>query len=115
VLATWREAGVFDAREQAALAFAEQSRTSALPVFQGPVWDAAAAHFDEQELTALIVGCASINAGNRLNVAIRILGSAYRSRVSASGHLNGQRTSRDKGDVRGGQRREHRCRAPDPG
>jgi alkylhydroperoxidase family enzyme len=35
------------------------------------IWDEAARHFDEKALSALIIGIASINAWNRLNVTTR--------------------------------------------
>jgi alkylhydroperoxidase family enzyme len=33
------------------------------------IWDAAAEHFDEQQLAALVLDIANINLRNRLNVA----------------------------------------------
>jgi alkylhydroperoxidase family enzyme len=35
------------------------------------IWDAAARHYDETELAALVLAIASINAWNRLNVTTR--------------------------------------------
>jgi alkylhydroperoxidase family enzyme len=36
-----------------------------------PVWDAAAAHFDESELAGLVTAIALVNLWNRINAATR--------------------------------------------
>jgi AhpD family alkylhydroperoxidase len=69
----WRESPYFSDAERAALALAESvtriaDRPDAVP---DSVWDDAADHFDERELSALLVSIAAINVWNRLNSAIR--------------------------------------------
>jgi AhpD family alkylhydroperoxidase len=69
----WRESPHYDDAERAALALAEcvtrlADRPDAVP---NTVWDDAADHYDEKELSSLLVSIASINAWNRLNAATR--------------------------------------------
>lgn len=69
----WRESPYFSDAERAALDLAEHvtrlaDRPDAVP---DPVWDNAADHYDEKELSSLLVSIASINVWNRLNAAIR--------------------------------------------
>jgi AhpD family alkylhydroperoxidase len=69
-LAAWRDSPYFTDAERAALALAEAGtriadKPGAVP---GDVWDAAAAHFSQAGLAALVAGIASINSWNRLNV-----------------------------------------------
>ncbi len=68
-LAVWREAPFFDERERAALALADA--LTLLP--SGPVpqdaYAAAADHFPEGELAALVVAITGINAWNRVMIA----------------------------------------------
>ena len=69
----WRESPYFSDAERAALALAEcvtrlADRTDAVP---DAVWDAAADHYDEKELSSLLLSIAAINVWNRLNAAIR--------------------------------------------
>src|SRR3954449_3538337 len=72
-VAAWRDTPYFTDAERAALQLTEAltrlaDRPDAVP---DAVWDAAAAHFDEPQLAALVVDIASINVWNRLNVATR--------------------------------------------
>jgi AhpD family alkylhydroperoxidase len=72
-VAAWREAPYFTDAERAALALSEAAtrladRGDAVP---DDVWEAAAKHFDEQELAAIIMWIATTNFYNRLNVTIR--------------------------------------------
>ena len=69
----WRESPYFSDAERAALALAEcvtrlADRPDAVP---DSVWDDAAGHYDEKELSSLLLSIAAINAWNRLNAAIR--------------------------------------------
>jgi AhpD family alkylhydroperoxidase len=69
----WRESPHYDDAERAALALAEcvtrlADRPDAVP---NTVWDDAADHYDEKELSSLLVSIAAINAWNRLNAATR--------------------------------------------
>jgi AhpD family alkylhydroperoxidase len=72
-LAAWREAPYFNEAERAALALAEAGTRMADKADAVPdeVWEAAAKHYDEQALAALVVHIAAINAWNRLNVITR--------------------------------------------
>ena len=68
--AAWREAPYFDDAERAALALTEAAtrladKQNAVP---DEIWDEAARHYSEDELTALVVAIAVINAFNRVNV-----------------------------------------------
>ena len=72
-LATWRETPYFSDAERAALALTEAATRLADrsdPVAD-EVWEEAARHFDEAQLSALVVAIACINAWNRLNAITR--------------------------------------------
>lgn len=72
-VAAWREAPYFSDAERAALAMTEAlCRISDNPdPVPDELWDEAARHYNETELSGLILAIASINVWNRLNVAIR--------------------------------------------
>lgn len=70
VVAGWREAGVFDDRERAALALTE-AVTSLHRGVPEDVLAAAEEVFDADELAAVLFAAVEINAWNRLNVASR--------------------------------------------
>jgi AhpD family alkylhydroperoxidase len=68
-VAAWRETPWFSDEERAALALTEAvtrlaDRSDPVP---DEVWDAAAKHFDQPELAALLLTIAMANAVNRLN------------------------------------------------
>jgi len=73
LVAVWRETKVFTEAERAALELAEQGTRIA----DGAVgvtddaWANAAKHYDDEQLTALVVTIALINAYNRMNVIVR--------------------------------------------
>lgn len=72
-VAAWRESPYFTAAERAALALAEcvtrlADRPDPVP---DDIWDEAARHYDEAELSALLLWIALANVFNRVNVAIR--------------------------------------------
>ncbi|HEX3336580.1 MAG TPA: carboxymuconolactone decarboxylase family protein [Jatrophihabitans sp.] len=69
----WRESPYFSDAERAALDLAEHvTRLADQPdAVPDTVWDNAADHFDEKELSALLVSIAAINVWNRLNAATR--------------------------------------------
>jgi AhpD family alkylhydroperoxidase len=72
-VAAWRDAPYFTEAERAALALTEavtrlSDRTDPVP---DKIWEAAARHYDEPALAALVIAIATINAWNRLNVATR--------------------------------------------
>ncbi|WP_335979374.1 MULTISPECIES: carboxymuconolactone decarboxylase family protein [Streptomycetaceae] len=69
-VAAWRETTLFTDEERAALALAEHAtrladRSDPVP---DAVWDAAADHFDEKGLAAIVLMVALTNFFNRLNV-----------------------------------------------
>jgi AhpD family alkylhydroperoxidase len=76
----WRESPYFSDAERAALALAEcVTRLADQPdPVPDAVWDDAADHYDEQELSSLLLSIAAINVWNRLNAATRQpVGSAW--------------------------------------
>ncbi|MGI5350523.1 carboxymuconolactone decarboxylase family protein [Streptomyces sp. CA-250714] len=70
LVAAWREATVFTEAERAALALAEEGTRVADGAggVSDEVWAHAAKHYDEEQLTALVVTVSFMNAVNRLNV-----------------------------------------------
>jgi AhpD family alkylhydroperoxidase len=72
LVAAWREArSLFSAREQAALAFAEQVTLISQDGVSDEVWSELTAVFDEKETVVLLMAIAAINVWNRMNVAAR--------------------------------------------
>jgi AhpD family alkylhydroperoxidase len=71
LVAAWRETPYFSPAERAALALAEA--VTLVSHRQDPVtddvWQAAAEHYDERQLAALVLQIANINLWNRLNIA----------------------------------------------
>jgi len=73
VVAGWREAGDwFDERERAALALTEAITRIADHGVPDEIYDAAADHFSEAELGALVFLGMTINAWTRLGVAAKL-------------------------------------------
>jgi AhpD family alkylhydroperoxidase len=72
-VAAWRETPYFTDAERAALALTEAMTRLADRAEQVPdaIWDAAAEHFDEAQLGALVLDIATVNLWNRLNIATR--------------------------------------------
>ncbi|MFF2644875.1 carboxymuconolactone decarboxylase family protein [Streptomyces niveus] len=70
LVAVWREATVFTDAERAALALAEQGTRIAdgADGVSDEVWANAAKHFDEEQLTSLVISVSFMNTVNRLNV-----------------------------------------------
>jgi AhpD family alkylhydroperoxidase len=70
-VAAWRETPYFSDAERAALALTETLTRLADRAEQVPdeIWDAAAEHFDEVQLGALVLDIATVNLRNRLNIA----------------------------------------------
>lgn len=78
-IAGWREAPFFTEAERAALALTEavtriSDREDPVP---DAVWDEAKRHYDEAQLSALLVTIAKINVWNRFNVATRQVAGAW--------------------------------------
>jgi AhpD family alkylhydroperoxidase len=77
-VSAWRETPYFSEPERAALALTEaltRIADAAEPV-PDAVYDAAAEHFDEQQLASIVLSIGVINLWNRLNVATRQVVSA---------------------------------------
>ncbi|HZE32838.1 MAG TPA: carboxymuconolactone decarboxylase family protein, partial [Actinoallomurus sp.] len=70
---TWRETPFFTEEERAALALTEAATRiqDGAPGVTDEIWDAAAAHFDEKQLSAIILDIALTNFFNRINRTIR--------------------------------------------
>ncbi|MGW3661987.1 carboxymuconolactone decarboxylase family protein [Streptomyces sp. NPDC005141] len=79
LVAAWREATVFTEAERAALDLAEEGTRvadTATGVSDG-VWARAVKHYDEEQLTALVVLVSFMNAVNRLNIITRQPAGSY--------------------------------------
>lgn len=72
-VAAWRETPYFSEAERVALALTEALTRLADRADQVPdaLWDAAAEHFAETQLGALVLDIATVNLWNRLNIATR--------------------------------------------
>ncbi|KUJ68512.1 alkylhydroperoxidase [Streptomyces albus subsp. albus] len=70
LVAAWREATVFTEAERAALELAEEGTrvADAAGGVSDRVWAYAAEHYDEEQLTALVVLVSFMNTVNRLNI-----------------------------------------------
>ncbi len=71
-LAAWREADVYDEREQAALALTEAMTQLADTNVPDGVWERAADVFEADELAQVVFAIMTINAWNRLCVSTRV-------------------------------------------
>ena len=78
-LNAWRETPFFDARERAALAWIEAVTLVSNAHVPDGVYDEAKAHFSEKELVDLTYLAATINAWNRLAIALRSVPGRYRA------------------------------------
>ena len=79
LVAAWREATVFSEAERAALELAEQGTriADASGGVSDEVWAAAAKHYDDDQLLALVVTISVINTYNRLNVMLQVPAGSY--------------------------------------
>jgi AhpD family alkylhydroperoxidase len=70
---TWRETPFFTAKERSALALTEAATRiqDGAPGVTDEIWNDAAAHFDEKQLSAIILNIAMTNFFNRINRTIR--------------------------------------------
>ncbi len=86
LVATWREATVFTDAERAALGLAEQGTRIADTAggVTDDAWAHAAKHYDDDQLTALVLNISLINAFNRANVMVRQPAGDYRPGQFAS-------------------------------
>ncbi|WP_348550508.1 carboxymuconolactone decarboxylase family protein [Acidithiobacillus sp.] len=71
LVAGWRDAGIFSAREQAALAWAECLTALATQGAPDAVYETLRSQFTETEVTFLTVAIGAINFWNRLGVGLR--------------------------------------------
>jgi AhpD family alkylhydroperoxidase len=74
-VAAWRDTPFFSEAERAALALAEcatrlSDRADPVP---DEVWNEAARHYDETQLSGLLLWIATVNVFNRLNVPTRLM------------------------------------------
>ncbi|MFF4124738.1 carboxymuconolactone decarboxylase family protein [Microbispora rosea] len=69
----WRETPFFTEAERAALALTEAATRiqDGSPGVTDEIWEAAAAHFDDEQLSAIILNVAMTNFFNRINRAVR--------------------------------------------
>jgi AhpD family alkylhydroperoxidase len=76
-VAAWHEAPFFDDRERAALALTDAVTRVGEGHVPRPVWDEAAAVFDEVELAQLLWAIVAINAWSRIAIATRMEPGKY--------------------------------------
>ncbi|MGW7286307.1 carboxymuconolactone decarboxylase family protein [Streptomyces sp. NPDC054847] len=80
LVAAWREATVFTGAERAALELAEQATRVADGAggVSDEVWGRVAEHYDEEQLTALVLLVSFMNTVNRLNIITQQPAGDYR-------------------------------------
>jgi AhpD family alkylhydroperoxidase len=83
LLDAWRESQLYTERERAALAWAESLTRIAETHAPDAVYEEAKNAFSDEELVALSVGIAMINAWNRLAIGFRLQHPADRKRMAA--------------------------------
>jgi len=84
LLDAWRESQLYSPKERAALAWAESLTRIAETHAPNQVYEEVNSVFSEDELLALSIGIAMINAWNRLAIGFRQQHPADRPRASAS-------------------------------
>ena len=85
MLSAWREVpDLYNARERAALAWAEAVTRLTDQEVSDEVYDQARAEFSDKELSQLTLAVVAINAWNRLNVAFRTPAGNYKSAIKQS-------------------------------
>ena len=79
LVATWRESTVFSEAERAALAMAEEGTrlADAATGVSDETWARVRAHYDDDQIAALVALVAMINAANRLAVIVHQKGGSY--------------------------------------
>jgi AhpD family alkylhydroperoxidase len=80
LVAAWREATLFTGAERAALELAEQATRVADGAggVSDEVWGRVAEHYDEEQLTALVLLVSFMNTVNRLNIITQQPAGDYR-------------------------------------
>ena len=82
MLSAWREVpDLYNARERAALAWAEAVTRLTDQEVSDEVYDQARKEFSDKELTLLTLSVVAINGWNRLNVAFRTPAGNYKSAI----------------------------------
>jgi AhpD family alkylhydroperoxidase len=81
LLATWREAGIFSARESAALEWAERVTLLAAQHIGDEAFAALGKHFSEREIVFLTTAIGQINFWNRVAAPFRFTPPVPRSAV----------------------------------
>lgn len=82
MLSAWREVpDLYNARERAALAWAEAVTRLTDQEVSDEVYDQARKEFSDKELAQLTLGIVAINGWNRLNVAFRTPAGNYKSAI----------------------------------
>jgi AhpD family alkylhydroperoxidase len=79
LVAAWRHASVFTDAERAAFALAEEG-TRLADAFEGvsdETWSRVRAHYDDDQIAALVSLVAMVNAANRFGVILDQQGGAY--------------------------------------
>nr|WSZ99488.1 carboxymuconolactone decarboxylase family protein [Streptomyces sp. NBC_00857] len=73
LVAVWREATVFTEAERAALELAEEGTrvADAAGGVSDEVWAHAAKHYDQEQLTILVIMVSFMNSVNRLNIIVQ--------------------------------------------
>lgn len=85
MLPAWREApNLYNARERAALAWAEAVTRLTNQEVSDEVYNQARREFSEKELAQLTLSIVAINGWNRLNVAFRTPAGDYKSPIKQS-------------------------------
>jgi AhpD family alkylhydroperoxidase len=77
LLEAWRESPFYSERERAALAWAEAVTLVAETRVPDAFYEEVRRHFSDDELLTLTMAVATINAWNRLNVALRTVPGTY--------------------------------------
>jgi len=79
LVSAWRETPYYTDAERAALELAEAATRLAdrADAVSDEVWDAAADHFDERQLAAILLMIAVTNLFNRLNAPVRQLAGSW--------------------------------------
>ena len=86
VLDAWEEAPFYSERERAALALTEAVTRITEGHVPDAVFERARAHFNEQELIALVFTLTTINAWNRLAITMRTEVGNYQPKGHRSSH-----------------------------
>jgi AhpD family alkylhydroperoxidase len=83
-VAAWREAPFFTDAERAALALTEAATVIEHGHVADEIWNGAAAHYDDDQLAALVLAIGLINLWNRIGVTTQMVaGSRRQPAVSA--------------------------------